>query len=65
VEAFCPYVGGEQVSWIGGESTWPHGTHKRDSAPRLRGYARVPAGLGRGLDGVLSTMTARPEGRPA
>jgi hypothetical protein len=30
------------------------------SAPWLRGYARAPTGLHRGLDGALSAVSARP-----
>jgi hypothetical protein len=39
-EAVCPYAIGEEVSWTGGESMRPRGTHGRASAPWLRGYAR-------------------------
>jgi hypothetical protein len=48
-----------------GESTQPRSTHWRASAPWLRGYARAPVGLRRGLDGVLSAVLARPTERPA
>jgi hypothetical protein len=60
---FCPYIGGEEVSWTGGEPTRPRGTHGSASAPWLCGYARAPAGLCQGLDGVLSAVSARPAGQ--
>jgi hypothetical protein len=58
-EGFSPYIVGEEVSWTGGESMRPRGTHGRASAPWLRGYARVPTGLCRGLDDALSTASVR------
>jgi hypothetical protein len=61
-EAFYPYVGGEVVSWTGGESTRHTRACQRTPVTRLR----MRAGrLRRGLDGVLSAVTARPVERPA
>jgi hypothetical protein len=35
-EGVCPYAVGEEVSWTGGESMRPRGTHGHASAPWLR-----------------------------
>jgi hypothetical protein len=56
VEGVCPYTVGEEVSWTGGESMQPHGTHGCASAWCLRGE-----GLGSWrLDGP-HTVSARKE----
>jgi hypothetical protein len=55
-----------RVRWIEGwHGIGPRGAHGRASAWRLRGYTRAPTGLRQGLDGTLSTMSARPVGQAA
>jgi hypothetical protein len=65
VENVCPYAVGEEVSWTGGESMRPHGTHGCASAPCLGGYARASAGLCRGLDDTLLVTSVRLVGQAA
>jgi hypothetical protein len=64
-KGICPYAVGEEVSWTGGKSMRPCGTHVRASAPWLCRYARAPTGLCRGLDGMLSAASVRPAGQVA
>jgi hypothetical protein len=44
VEAFCPYVGGEEVSWTGGVNQCGHAAHT--GVPAHPGYARWQATSG-------------------